>query len=139
MILDVEDELDVFDIARKLEMVSKIEEPSFDLSDEKGESFEIREEWTEEDESDFKQKTSRTSHVPKPKPSVTFKIPPLMDSQAQTKVKPSAIKERIVERKPKKTTDPFVTVTTNQAKESLFKRSLRKTTDTDNSKETFAP
>lgn len=142
---DVEDELEIFEITKKLQLFSPAEEDLLpEVSDTADASaIDIREEWTEEDEALFQQKMGRKAHDKtehKPKKHVSF-TPVEAKQPSPTPPKTHvAVKERIVERKTSRPIDPMLTSTAKQAKESLFRKTIRKASAEDpDQEETFSP
>lgn len=147
MLRDVEDELEIFEITKKLELFSPKDEIEIPEVGENADAsaIDIREDWTEEDEALWAQKTGRTAHGKsdqKPKKPASFapveqKLPTPKPATQKVHV---AVKERIVERKPSRPTDPMLTSTAKQAKESLFRKTIRKASAEDpDVEETFSP
>lgn len=147
MLRDVEDELEIVEITKKLELFSpevESELPEVGANADAS-AIDIREDWTEEDEALWAQKTGRTAHgKPDQKPKKPVSFAPVEQKQPLPKlVTPKAhvaVKERIVERKPSRPTDPMLTSTAKQAKESLFRKTIRKASAEDpDVEETFSP
>lgn len=144
MLRDVEDELEIFEITKKLQLFSPTSESELpEISgDADTSAIDIREDWTAEDEALFAQKSERRAHIKteQPRRQVTFS-PMEPKKPAPRAPKPHvAVKEHIVERKPSRPIDPMLTTTSKQAKESLFRKSIRKANAEDPyAEETFSP
>lgn len=134
LVRQVEDEIEVEELTRKFAGSTMLEQsPGEDWSEET--AIDIKEEWTEEDAFAFNHRKVAHPEIKSPR-AVTFK------PKDTPKSKPSsAIKDRIVERKSTKlpVKDPLDVGMHRQAKESLFRQALRKSSSNDKSNETLAP
>lgn len=136
LLQEVEDELEIREISRKLDIFTTIEDEEEQDNDdepsEKGAAVDIREDWTDEDAAAFEIKKGRVAHEANLGTKHAMSSPSTVHYVKEQRVATSAavkpiVKERIVERQTsRKVADPSVTATQNQVKESLFRRALRK-------------
>jgi hypothetical protein len=142
MLRDVEDELDIFEITKKLQLFSPTSETEVpQLGDDADTSaLDIREDWTAEDEALYAQKAGRKAYSRTEQPKKQVSFIPMEPKQSMPRKSNIAVKELVVERKPSRPSDPMLTATSKQAKESLFRKSLRKANAEDpDVEETFLP
>lgn len=171
LLRDVDDEIEINELTRKLKIFDSMEnlkatpeaeeEPVPDGAETA--AVDIREDLTEDDLATFEAHQQRRAHAAPekkqagPAKTVSFKddteirpkskeVKPLPNETRPNPIKPTspavgAVKERVVERKPKRTViDPSTAATAKQVREQMFRRALRKdATEDGEAKETLSP
>jgi hypothetical protein len=137
LLTSLEDEIEIKGLTQKLKLFDTKDEGETSNWDDET-AVDIREEWSAEDEVAFASKGK--AHVPVKATPITAK------SQVQQPAQPkkpviTAIKEKVVERKPSRPKDPMATALPKQARESMFRKQMRKdaASSDQNPNETLSP
>lgn len=153
LLRDVDDEIDINELTRKLKIFNSMEslasaedEAAVEPQDETS-AIDIREELTADDEQLFNTYKQRKAHKVETKPDtsskkVSFTEPELPSKPQTITTSLLAVKERIVERKTSRSvSDPARTATAKQVREQMLRKVLRKdaSEDAGDGEETLSP